>query len=71
MTSILLDWVVVIYANTRFIVAWLLLFNFDRGLIGLPIDIKTILIQLWSNAPVYIYLVSTLELLPGVLDCLL
>ena len=49
-------------AKDLLIVAWLSSYIFDEVTMGYPIYLKKFLIQFLSNAPVYIFLVSALEL---------
>ena len=58
-----LSWGVILSAKTIFIVDQFSLYNFYGYPIIYPINIQGLIIQFWSNTPVYIALVSALELI--------
>ena len=52
-----------VYSKTLFIAYWFSSYIFNGGPMRYPNDIEKFLIQFWSNTPVYIYIVTALELL--------
>ena len=61
----------ILSAKIILIVAWLSLYIFDGGPMEWPIDLSKFLIQFLYNTPVYISLVSALELPLDVSGCFL
>ena len=69
-TSSYLTWVLIIYAKTLLIFSWLPSYSFYGGPMGWPIGLNKFLVQFWSKTPVWIVLVSSLELSIKVSGCL-
>ena len=64
-------WGVILLTKTILMVAWLYSYNLDGAPIGYPIYLQKYIIQFWSTTPVFIALVSALELIHRFLVCFL